>query len=85
MSNEKNNKHNARAHNNFFTIAQLSRDLNIDAKIARRRMRDARKRNDERIEKIDQRQRETYDDSRVKHEYANEHIDVITSIITNER
>ena len=83
MSNE-NNKHNARSHNNHFTIAQLSRELNINPKIARRRMRDAIKRNDERIETINQRARETYDDARVKHEYHDDARDIIVSIITNE-
>ena len=85
MSNEKNNTNNARAKNQHFTIAQLSRDLNVDAKIARRRMRDAIRRNDERV--IESRERDiACDDMRVKHEFRDtkRNRELITSIITNK-
>ncbi|MHA1859133.1 MAG: hypothetical protein ACTSUU_06780 [Candidatus Thorarchaeota archaeon] len=83
---EKNNVHNARAIDEHFTIAQLSREHNVDAKIARRRMRDAIRRNDARIETIAQRQRDVArDDMRVKHEYHESTRDVVLSIITNTR
>ena len=85
MSNENNNKHNARAIDNHFTIAQIARENNVNPKIARRRMRDAIRRNDERVETIAQRQRDiTRDDMRVKHEYHESTRYVVLSIITND-
>lgn len=78
-----NNNNNVRIKNNHFTIAQLSRELNIDAKIARRRMRDAIKRNDERV--VNARKRNENDDARVKHEFHDKYRDRIISIITNAR
>lgn len=84
-TNETRNVHCARAHNDCFTIAQLSRDNNIDAKIARRRMRDAIRRDDERVRDITQRQRDVMrDDMRVKHEYINDVRDIVLSIIRND-
>lgn len=85
MSNEKNNTNNARAKNNHFTIAQFARELNIDAKIARRRMRDAIRRDDERV--INARERDIErDDMRVKHEFRDtkRNRELIASIITNK-
>lgn len=77
--------HNARARNNHFTIAQLSRDMNINAKIARRRMRDAIRRDDERVRDIAQRQRDVArDDMRVRHEYHDNVRDIVASIIAND-
>lgn len=79
------NTNNARAHNDHFTIAQLSRDMNINAKIARRRMRDAIRRDDERVRDIVQRQRDiARDDMRVKHEYHNDVRDIVASIIARD-
>ena len=78
------NKHNAKNVKHHFTIAQLSRELNINAKIARRRMRDAIRRNDERV--VECRARDiACDDMRVKHEFRDtkRNRELITSIITN--
>lgn len=80
------NVHNARTQKNCFTIVQLCRENNIDAKIARRRMRDAIKRNDERV--IVARERDNVvDDQRVKHEFRDttKNRELILSIITNKR
>ena len=80
------NVHNARKHNNCFTTVQLCRENNIDAKIARRRMRDAIKRNDERV--VNARARDNVvDDQRVKHEFVDNAKNrvAILSIITNKR
>lgn len=81
MSNE--NKNNARTKNNHFTIAQLARELNVNPKIARRRMRDAIKRNDDRVVKSRSRDIDR-DDMRVKHEFHEKYRDRIASIITND-
>ena len=80
------NVHNARTQKNCFTIVQLCRENNIDAKIARRRMRDAIKRNDERV--VNARARDNVvDDQRVKHEFVDNAKNrvAILSIITNKR
>lgn len=84
MSNEKN--HNARTNKNCFTIVELCREHDINAKIARRRMRDAIKRDDERV--INARVRDNVrDDMRVKHEFVDnaKNRKMILSIITNDR
>lgn len=81
-NNDDSRDNNARAKNNHFTIAQLSRELNINAKIARRRMRDAIKRDDERV--VCARKRNDNDDSRVKHEFHVKYRDRIASIIAND-
>lgn len=77
------NEHNARATNNHFTIAQIARELNVNEKIARRRMRDAIRRNDERVVACRKRNIER-DDMRVKHEFHEKYRDRIVSIITNK-
>ena len=89
MSNENNNNdndernvHNARAKNNCFTIADLSREHDINPKIARRRMRNAIKRNDERV--VKSRQRNENDDARVSHEFNDKYRERILSIISND-
>lgn len=82
-TNERDNAHNARNVNNHFTIAQLCREHNINAKIARRRMRDAIRRNDERVVACRKRNVER-DDMRVKHEYHERYRDRILSIISND-
>ena len=71
MKNEKieKNTHVARTNKNCFTIVELCREHDIDAKIARRRMRDAIKRDDDRI--VACRVRDNVrDDMRVKHEFV---------------
>jgi transposase-like protein len=80
------NEHNARTTKNCFTIVELCREHDINAKIARRRMRDAIKRNDERV--VNARVRDAIvDDQRVKHEFVDNKTNRknILSIITNER
>lgn len=81
--NMSNNKNNARVKNNHFTIAQLARENDINPKIARRRMRDAIKRNDDRVVKSRQRDIEK-DDMRVRHEFPERYRDRILSIIKND-
>ena len=84
MSNE-NNKHNARTNKNCFTIVELCREHSINAKIARRRMRNAIARDDERV--IACRERDNVrDDMRVKHEFVDnaKNRKMILSIITND-
>ena len=85
MSNE-NNTNNARTHKNCFTIVELCREHNFNAKIARRRMRDAIKRNDERVVKCIVRDN-VRDDQRLKHEFhdTKKNREMILSIITNKR
>lgn len=77
---------NVRAHNDHFTIASIARDNNIDAKIARRRMRVATRRDDERALRAiaRRRARNANDDARVKHEYHNDVFDDVLSIISND-
>jgi hypothetical protein len=77
------NTNNAKSKNDqFFTIAQLSRELNVNPKIARRRMRVAIAKNDDRV--VQSRKRNVNDDARVKHEFNIKHRDRIASIITND-
>lgn len=81
---ETKNVHHARNVKNHFTIAQIARELNVNEKIARRRFRDAIKRDDERV--INARERDNVrDDMRVKHEFRDtqKNRELITSIITN--
>ena len=85
MKNEKieKNTHNARTTKNCFTIVELCRTHDLNAKIARRKMRDAIKRDDERV--IACRVRDNVrDDMRVKHEFVDtkKNRELILSIIS---
>jgi hypothetical protein len=84
-TNDTRTTNNARVAKNHFTIVDLCREHNINAKIARRRMRDAIKRNDERVVNARVRDNER-DDSRVKHEFRDnaKNRASIMSIITND-
>jgi len=87
MTNDTNNTHNATSHDDHFTIVELCREFDINAKIARRRMRDAIRRNDERALRAIAQRRErdvTRDDMRVKHEFANDVRDDVLSIIKRD-
>ena len=85
MSNETKNTHIAKKRDKMFKIVELSREHNINAKIARRRMRVAIQRNDERVVECVARDN-VRDDMRVKHEFRDtkRNRELILSIITND-
>ena len=85
MSNETKNTHVAKTQKNCFTIVELCREHNINPKIARRRMRVATQRNDDRV--VACRVRDNVrDDMRVKHEFVDnaKNRKMILSIILND-
>lgn len=74
---------NARAMNaQRFTLCDVARDMNIDAKRARARMRRAIACNDERIASLHE-LRNT-NDARVRYEFAIDEIDIVRSIIARD-
>ena len=85
MSNETKNTHIAKKRDKMFKIVELCREHNINAKIARRRMRVAIQRNDERVIECVERDN-VRDDMRVKHEFVDnaKNRKLILSIIQND-
>ena len=88
MTNDNNTNNNARTRNaramnaQRFTLCDVARELNIDAKRARARMRRAIACNDERVAQLHE-LRNT-NDARVRYEFTNDERAIVASIISRD-